>query len=66
MADLRRLLATASPALADDELPGIAAATAEERARAQIDLASVPLKAFLAGPIPYEADAEQHPSMSNR
>ena len=51
------LLAKASPARSGDELAGIAAANAEERARAQITLADVPLKAFLADPIiPYEQD----------
>jgi ethanolamine ammonia-lyase large subunit len=57
MDDLRRLLAKASPLRAGDELAGIAAATAEERVRAQIELSGVPLKAFLADPvIPYETD----------
>ena len=55
---LRELLAKASPARSGDELAGIAAAGAEERARAQMALADVPLKRFLAEPvIPYEADA---------
>jgi ethanolamine ammonia-lyase large subunit len=55
--NLRALLAKASPARSGDELAGIAAATAEERARAQIALADVPLKQFLAEPIvPYEID----------
>jgi ethanolamine ammonia-lyase large subunit len=50
-------MAKASPARSGDELAGIAAATAEERARAQIALADVPLEAFLAEPlIPYESD----------
>src|SRR5262252_4334504 len=54
---LRELLAKASPARSGDELAGIAAATAEERARAQMALADVPLKRFLAEPIvPYETD----------
>jgi len=57
MEDLRGLLAKASPVRAGDELAGIAAGTAEERVRAQIELAGVPLKAFLANPIiPYEND----------
>jgi len=57
MDDLRRLLAKASPARSGDELAGIAAATAGERARAQIQLAAIPLKAFLSHPIvPYETD----------
>ncbi len=55
--NLRELLAKASPARSGDELAGIAADTAEERARAQMALADVPLKAFLAEPvIPYETD----------
>jgi ethanolamine ammonia-lyase large subunit len=38
-------------------LAGLAAATAEERVRAQIALADVPLKRFLAEPlVPYESD----------
>src|SRR6185436_9740633 len=56
--NLRELLAKASPARSGDELAGIAAANAEERARAQMTLADRPLKAFLAEPIvPYEDDA---------
>src|ERR1051326_9249158 len=55
--NLRELLAKASPARSGDELAGIAAATAEERVRAQMALADTPLKAFLAEPIvPYEED----------
>ena len=55
--NLRELLAKASPARSGDELAGLAAASAEERVRAQMDLADVPLKAFLAEPIiPYEND----------
>jgi ethanolamine ammonia-lyase large subunit len=55
--NLRELLAKASPARSGDELAGIAARSAEERARAQMALADVPLKAFLADPvIPYESD----------
>jgi ethanolamine ammonia-lyase large subunit len=54
---LRELLAKASPARAGDQLAGLAAATSEERVRAQMKLADVPLKAFLAEPlIPYEED----------
>ena len=54
---LRELLAKASPARSGDELAGIAAQTAEERVRAQMTLADVPLKRFLAEQIiPYEAD----------
>jgi len=54
---LPELLAKASPARSGDELAGIAAAGAEERVRAQMALADVPLKAFLAQPIvPYKQD----------
>ncbi len=55
--DLRTLLAKASPARSGDELAGIAAASAEERVRAQMALADVPLKRFLDEPVvPYESD----------
>src|SRR5580704_4944926 len=54
---LRDLLAKASPLRSGDELAGLAAETAEERVRAQMKLADLPLKAFLAEPIiPYEHD----------
>jgi ethanolamine ammonia-lyase large subunit len=47
----------ASPARSGDELAGVAAHSAEERVRAQITLADVPLKRFLAEPlVPYESD----------
>ncbi len=55
--DLKTLLARASPRRSGDELAGIAAASAEERVAAQMELADVPLKRFLAEPIiPYESD----------
>src|SRR5215831_8813633 len=55
--NLRDLLARASPQRSGDELAGVAAASAEERVRAQIALADVPLKRFLAEPVvPYEDD----------
>ncbi len=55
--DLKTLLAKASPLRAADELAGIAAASAEERALAQAALADVPLKRFLDEPlIPPEKD----------
>src|SRR5215472_4083327 len=55
--ELRELMAKASPARSGDELSGLAAHSAEERVRAQMKLADVPLKAFLAAPIvPYETD----------
>ena len=57
MVDLRQLLAKASPVRSGDKLAGLGAATAEERVRAQMALADVPLKQFLAEPIiPYEND----------
>jgi ethanolamine ammonia-lyase large subunit len=56
-ADLRTLLARASPPRSGDELAGLAADNAEHRAIAQLTLADVPLTAFLADPvIPYELD----------
>jgi ethanolamine ammonia-lyase large subunit len=55
--ELRQLLAKASPARSGDELAGISAQSAKERVRAQMELADVPLKRFLAEPvIPYETD----------
>lgn len=55
--DLKTLLANASPRRSGDELAGVAAQTDEERVAAQMVLADVPLKAFLAEPvIPYEDD----------
>uniref|UniRef100_Q01ZX2 Ethanolamine ammonia-lyase large subunit n=1 Tax=Solibacter usitatus (strain Ellin6076) TaxID=234267 RepID=Q01ZX2_SOLUE len=54
---LRELLGKASPARSGDELAGVAARTAEERVRAQMALADVPLKTILADPVvPYESD----------
>ncbi len=56
-ADLRTLLARATPARSGDTLAGIAAATASERVAAQIALADLPLRAFLdEAVVPYEAD----------
>ena len=56
--DLRTLLARASPARSGDELAGIAAASAEERAIAQMTLADLPLSALQQeAVIPYEDDA---------
>ncbi|WP_139559663.1 ethanolamine ammonia-lyase subunit EutB [Methylotetracoccus oryzae] len=55
--DLKTLLARASPLRAADELAGIAAESAEERALAQWALAEVPLRRFLEEPlIPPEQD----------
>ena len=57
-ADLRTLLAKASPARSGDELAGIAASSAEERAIAQMTLADVPLAVFAnEAVVPYENDA---------
>jgi ethanolamine ammonia-lyase large subunit len=56
-ADLRTLLARATPFRSGDALAGIAAQSAAERVAAQMALADLPLAAFLAEPlIPYEAD----------
>ena len=56
-ADLRTLLARASPLRSGDQLAGIAAATASERAAAQYALADLPLADLLLHPvIPYEQD----------
>ena len=55
--DLKTLLANATPARSGDQLAGLAADSAEERVAAQMELADVPLKRFLAEPlIPYETD----------
>jgi len=55
--DLRTLLAKASPLRSGDQLAGIAASTAAERAIAQMTLADVPLTAFLnEAVVPYETD----------
>src|SRR5690606_38889206 len=56
-ADLKTLLAKASPARSGDYLAGLAAATYEERMAAKLALADVPLKRFLdEALIPYEQD----------
>lgn len=56
-ADLKTLLAKASPLRSGDELAGIAAASEEERVAAKMALANVPLRTFLQEPlIPYESD----------
>ena len=56
-ADLRDLLAKASPYRSGDALAGIAAQTAEQRAAAQMTLAELPLRTFLEEAlIPYETD----------
>ena len=56
-ADLRELLAKATPFRSGDALAGLAAASAEERIAAQLALAAVPLARFLEELlIPYEDD----------
>ncbi|SDH65089.1 Ethanolamine ammonia-lyase heavy chain [Pseudomonas benzenivorans] len=56
-ADLKTLLAKASPARSGDYLAGLAAVTYEERMAAKLALAEVPLKRFLdEALIPYEDD----------
>lgn len=56
-ADLKELLAKATPARSGDVLAGVAAASDVERVAAQMALAELPLKHFLAeAVIPYEAD----------
>jgi ethanolamine ammonia-lyase large subunit len=56
-ADLRELMAKATPLRSGDVLAGIAASSAEERAAAQFALADLPLETFLnEAVIPYEED----------
>src|SRR5215471_11973241 len=56
-ADLKTLLAKATPARTGDQLAGVAAASAEERVAAQMALADVPLKTLLnEAVVPYEQD----------
>jgi len=56
-ADLKTLLAKASPLRSGDQLAGVAAASEEERVAAKMALAAVPLKAFLSEAlVPYEED----------
>lgn len=56
-ADLRTLLAKASPARSGDYLAGVAAGSAEERVAAQMALADLPLTTFLnEAVVPYESD----------
>ncbi len=55
--DLRDLLAKASPYRSGDDLAGLAAESAEQRAAAQMVLADLPLSAFLQqAVVPYEND----------
>ena len=56
-ADLRELLARASPHRSGDVLAGIAARSAEERVAARLALADVPVRAFLEDfVVPYDED----------
>jgi len=56
-ADLRELLAKATPARSGDHLAGLAAGSSEERVAAQMALAALPLSTFLnEAVIPYEDD----------
>ncbi len=56
-ADLKTLLAKASPERSGDALAGLAAESAEERIAARMALSDVPLRYFLnEAVIPYEAD----------
>jgi ethanolamine ammonia-lyase large subunit len=56
-ADLKTLLAKASPERSGDRLAGLAVESAEERAAAGLALMDVPLRRFLDEPlIPYERD----------
>ena len=56
-ADLKALLASASPRRAGDELAGLAARSDAERVAARYALADLPLTTFLDEPlIPYESD----------
>jgi ethanolamine ammonia-lyase large subunit len=56
-ADLRTLLAGASPLRSGDQLAGVAAQDAKERIAAQMALADLPLRAFLnEAVVPYESD----------
>lgn len=57
-ADLRTLMARASPLLSGHQLAGVAAADAQERVAAQMALADVPLAYVLSeAVVPYEEDA---------
>jgi ethanolamine ammonia-lyase large subunit len=56
-ADLRDLMATASPRRRGDRLAGLAAESGEERVAAQFALADLPLKTFLnEAVVPFESD----------
>jgi ethanolamine ammonia-lyase large subunit len=56
-ADLREVMAKATPPRSGDYLAGVAASSAEERVAAQMTLADLPLTTFLNEPvIPYDID----------
>jgi ethanolamine ammonia-lyase large subunit len=56
-ADLKELMAKASPPRSGDVLAGIAVVSAEENVAAKMCLADVPLKMFLTEAlVPYESD----------
>lgn len=56
-ADLKDLMAKATPPRSGDMLAGIASASAEENVAARMCLADLPLKTFLTEPlVPYEGD----------
>jgi ethanolamine ammonia-lyase large subunit len=56
-ADLRTLMARATPDRSGDQLSGVAAQTMQERLAAQMALAALPLKTFLnESVVPYEED----------
>ena len=55
--DTKTVLAKASPSRSGDDLAGLSASSAEERVAAQMAIADIPLKTFLAEPVvPYESD----------
>jgi len=55
--DTKTVLAKASPSRSGDALAGLSASSAEERVAAQMAIADIPLKTFLAEPVvPYESD----------
>ncbi len=57
-ADLRELMAKATPARSGDQLAGLAANSARERVAARLALADLPLRTFLQQAlVPYEDDA---------
>lgn len=56
-ADLRELLAKATPPRSGDALAGLGAGSAEENLAAKLALADLPLRVLLDEPVvPYEAD----------